>query len=215
MIHLQTPFSRLVAGLFVTLSTLLLIGCASDRGPRGSRGEIPFVVVSLEGTGEYLGGQLMVTARVSNAPLHRPPADGRQTSGGAGRPDRGPEGGPGGGVAGGMGMGGNPGGGMRGGPGGMGSMGSNQPPLLLVVGFENKGSAPLTVIIRDVDSLLGNFVPQPETLTLAPGQSATLEPMISRMGLIANELELKLSLRSAGGIESQTLLLKNVRPVHN
>jgi hypothetical protein len=51
-------------------------------------------------------------------------------------------------------------------------------------------------------------VAQPETLTIAPGETASLEPMISRMGLVANEVSLKLTLRAAGATESQTLVLK-------
>lgn len=91
-------------------------------------------------------------------------------------------------------------------------MGSNQPPILLTLRLENTGTEDLDITIREIKSALGNFVPQPERLTLTPGQSAELEPMISRLGVIANEIPLQLSFRSAGQIESQTIILKNILP---
>ncbi|MCF7688939.1 MAG: hypothetical protein K9M98_14035 [Cephaloticoccus sp.] len=93
------------------------------------------------------------------------------------------------------------------GNGRMGKLGSTQPPVTLRIALQNSGTAPATIIIRDVVSKLGNFVPQPEKLTLEPGQSAELEPMISRLGVIAESIALTLTLRQGDRTETQVLTL--------
>tara|TARA_R110002094_G_scaffold88574_1_gene91828 strand:+ start:466 stop:684 length:219 start_codon:yes stop_codon:yes gene_type:complete len=70
------------------------------------------------------------------------------------------------------------------------------------------GSAPINLSIREINSVLGNFVAQPDQATLAPGEWIELEPMISRMGVISGSIPLQLELRAEGQTESQTITLK-------
>lgn len=100
----------------------------------------------------------------------------------------------------------------RGGPeaglvGGIGRF-NTSPAITLRVRLENKGQTDLTVTIRDVDSVLGNFVPQPEKVSLKPGQSAELDPMTSRLGVVAATIPLTLSFRIGEKTETQKLVLR-------
>ncbi len=116
--------------------------------------------------------------------------------------------GPGGGFGGGgpmrggfgEGMGPRPGG-SRGG-GGMAAF----PRQALVLSFKNESTTPATVVVTDVISLLGNFVPIPDRATLAPGESFSLEPM---RGSLANldAIELKLALRVGSATQSEVFIL--------
>ena len=57
-------------------------------------------------------------------------------------------------------------------------------------------------------SLLGNVAPEPETFTLEPGTSQTLEPMRAGFRENLTELHLTLRLRTVEANETQTLVLK-------
>jgi len=59
---------------------------------------------------------------------------------------------------------------------------SNQAPIQLRLRLTNHGPAPADVAVEDFDSALGNFVVQPEMITVKPGESVEAEPMISRLG---------------------------------
>lgn len=198
----------------LALAMVCLAACASDRPRRGQNRDRQVIKVSMQATSEFYHGQLHVEANVSNGEMRRPEGDRENAKSASSGKDRGGSGGS-------MSMGG--GGRMKGGsrPDVAGSsgpststnrMGSNQPPILLTLRLENTGTADLDITIREINSAMGNFVPQPERLQLAPGQSAELEPMISRLGVIANEIPLQLSFRSADQIESQTTILRNMLP---
>ena len=88
--------------------------------------------------------------------------------------------------------------------------GSPMPPVTLKVAFENRGKEPIEIEVIDVNSDLGNFAVRPSKLTIAPGASGTLDPMISQLGVTSDEIPLKLALRSGGKKEQQVLLVKNV-----
>ncbi len=88
--------------------------------------------------------------------------------------------------------------------------GSPMPPVTLRVAFENKGTAPIDVEITEVNSELGNFAVRPPKLSLAPGQSGALEPMISQLGVTSDEIPLKVEVRYAGKKESKILTIKNL-----
>lgn len=88
--------------------------------------------------------------------------------------------------------------------------GSPMPPVTLRVGFENKGTTPIQFSATEVNSDLGNFAAQPAKLTIAPGERDSLEPMVSQLGVTADEIPLKLSLRIGGKTESQVVIVKNV-----
>jgi len=80
--------------------------------------------------------------------------------------------------------------------------------VTLRVTFTNQGSTPLDLSIREINSVLGNFVAQPDQATIAPGESLELQPMISRMGVISGYIPLQVELRAEGQTESQTIPLQ-------
>lgn len=208
----QTLFNSGRLWLVLTLAAALLGLSACESHPRRGRGAmIDMPRISLSGSNEYFNGQLVASATLNNGFAHPPMAEG---GGGSGREN----GGEGGGMGrrGGMGMGGGMGG-MHGGGGyrergeeggGMARMGSHEPPLTLRVRLENRGKENLAVEIRDVESDLGNFVPEPDHVLLAPGQAVELDPMISRLGVVSEAIPLKLVLRAHGQDEDRTLELK-------
>ncbi len=88
--------------------------------------------------------------------------------------------------------------------------GSPMPPVTLKVAFENRGTEPLEIEVTDVNSDLGNFAVRPPKLTIAPGASGSLDPMISQLGVTSDEIPLKLALRTGGRKEEQVVVVKNV-----
>lgn len=88
--------------------------------------------------------------------------------------------------------------------------GSPMPPVTLKVAFENRSDAPMEIEVTDVNSDLGNFAVRPPKLTIAPGSSGVLEPMISQLGVTSDEIPLVLALRAGGKKEKQVVVVKNV-----
>lgn len=88
--------------------------------------------------------------------------------------------------------------------------GSPMPPVTLRVLFENKGTEPVELEVTEVNSDLGNFAVRPPKLTIAPGEKAVLEPMVSQLGVTSDEIPLKLSLRAGGQKEQQVVIVKNI-----
>lgn len=88
--------------------------------------------------------------------------------------------------------------------------GSPMPPVTLRVKLENRGTEPLEVSVTEVNSDLGNFAVRPPKLTIAPGQVGELDPMISQLGVTADEIPLKLVLRGGGRTETQTIAIKTL-----
>ncbi|HVU34485.1 MAG TPA: hypothetical protein VHE61_13705 [Opitutaceae bacterium] len=88
--------------------------------------------------------------------------------------------------------------------------GSPMPPVTLHITIENRGTQPLEIVPIDVDSDLGNFAARPEKLTVAPGQKAALEPMISQLGVTSDDIPLTLSFSFNGKKESQVVHVKNI-----
>jgi hypothetical protein len=88
--------------------------------------------------------------------------------------------------------------------------GAPMPPVTLRVKLENKGAEPLEVEVTEVNSELGNFAVRPPKLTIAPGQTGELEPMISQLGVTNDEIPLKLAVRVGGRKETQVVTIKNL-----
>jgi hypothetical protein len=88
--------------------------------------------------------------------------------------------------------------------------GSPMPPVTLKVAFENRGTEPVEIEVTEVNSDLGNFVVRPSKLTIAPGQSGMLEPMVSQLGVTSDEIPLKLAVRYGGKKEQQVVVVKNI-----
>jgi hypothetical protein len=88
--------------------------------------------------------------------------------------------------------------------------GSPMPPVTLRVAFENKSAEPMEIEVTEVNSYLGNFAVRPPKLTLPPGETGVLDPMISQLGVSSDEIQLKLEVRHGGKKESQVVVVKNV-----
>jgi hypothetical protein len=61
-----------------------------------------------------------------------------------------------------------------------------------------------------VNSDLGNFAARPPKLTLAPGQTGTLDPMISQLGVTSDEIPVKVEIRHAGKKETKIIPVKSL-----
>lgn len=88
--------------------------------------------------------------------------------------------------------------------------GSPMPPVTLRVLFENRGTEPLELEVTEVNSDLGNFAVRPPKLTIAAGEKALLEPMVSQLGVTSDAIPLKLAVRSGGKKDQQVVIVKNV-----
>jgi hypothetical protein len=84
------------------------------------------------------------------------------------------------------------------------------PRLALTFTFVNTSSRTVTLAIAEVNSLLGNFAPRPETLTLAPGQEGSINPMLSAFDNNFEELDVTLTLKNGGKAETQVLKLRRM-----
>jgi len=88
--------------------------------------------------------------------------------------------------------------------------GSPMPPVTLKVHFQNRGTAPMELEVTEVNSALGNFAVRPPTLTIAAGETGTLNPMISQLGVMSDEIALKLAVRVAGKKEEKIVTITNI-----
>jgi hypothetical protein len=79
--------------------------------------------------------------------------------------------------------------------------------LALVLRFINPGARPVTFTIADVNSTLGDFAPRPETLTVAPGQLGSVDPMLSNRDDEFEELDVTVVIKIGGKTETQILHL--------
>ena len=89
---------------------------------------------------------------------------------------------------------------------------SNQPPVRLQLRLTNHGSNPIEVEVPDFNSVLGNFVVQPEKILLLPDQPVEANPMISRLGVGSDQIALTVALRADRKLEQQVLVLRVVQP---
>jgi len=90
------------------------------------------------------------------------------------------------------------------------AVGSPMPPVTMRLKIENKARQTTAVEVLDFESELGNFAVHPEMLSMAPEQVAEPDPMISQLGVTSDDIPFKVSLKSAGKTETQTIHVKNV-----
>jgi hypothetical protein len=83
-------------------------------------------------------------------------------------------------------------------------VGSPLPPVTLHLILSNPGKEAVTVTVVDFVSDLGNFAVDPDTLTLAPGQAGEPTPMVSQLGVSADQMPFKVTLRIGKEKETRT-----------
>jgi hypothetical protein len=127
--------------------------------------------------------------------------------GGHGGGHRGGGGGHGGGGRGGGGSGGGP---EEGTPQGPPIHAANGPIIQLRLRLTNHGPTPAVIEVVDFDSTLGDFVVQPEKITVQPGASVEADPMVSRLGIGTDEIPLTIKLRVETRVDQQVLTLRAV-----
>ncbi|MDE3083634.1 MAG: hypothetical protein KGJ37_00250 [Verrucomicrobiota bacterium] len=84
------------------------------------------------------------------------------------------------------------------------------PPAELRLKLTNTTKEVVQAEVVDFDSELGNFVVQPERLTIGPEQSAEPDPMFSRLGVDSTTIPVTVALRSNGKIEKRILNLHSI-----
>ncbi len=193
------------------LALALLFGCAGPgprhHGPPGSASLQP----TLAATTEYFGAALTAEATVTafRHQFARPKHEGSEPGPSPERQGPPPDGGGGMGGA----MGGPPpgdggfGGSERAGSPPRGGGFAALPRQTLRVSFTNRSSEPITFTITALDSAIGNFVPEPASLTLAPGASGSLLPVSGDAGGILTGIEVSVALRRGTETEKRVLHL--------
>jgi hypothetical protein len=90
------------------------------------------------------------------------------------------------------------------------ALGSRLPPVTLHLILTNPGNEPLTVGIDDFESDLGNFVVEPDTLTIPPGLTGEPTSMVSQLGVTSDQIEFKVTLIVAKKYETQTIVVTSL-----
>jgi hypothetical protein len=83
-------------------------------------------------------------------------------------------------------------------------LGSPLPPVTLHLILTNQSQEPVTVSMVDFDSEMGNFAVDPETLTIAPGQTGEPTPMVSDLGVSSDTIMFKVTLKYGASRESKS-----------
>lgn len=81
------------------------------------------------------------------------------------------------------------------------------PRLALTFTFVNRTNHPVTFSVTDANSTLGDFAPQPVSLTLEPGKEGAVDPMLSTIQDNFDELDVSVSVRVDGRTETKVLKL--------
>jgi hypothetical protein len=79
--------------------------------------------------------------------------------------------------------------------------------MVFRIQFTNTSGAPATFAVWEFNSGIGNFAVRPERFELAPGASAEVQPMTTRLGLGGDGLQVALTLRTRAGEERQVITL--------
>lgn len=82
-----------------------------------------------------------------------------------------------------------------------------QPGIMIHLRFSNQGLERIAITIDDFQSTFGNFVIQPNKLTLDPGQTVEVEPMNSRLAVTGGKFVVTLAIQHAGRTERNLMTL--------
>jgi hypothetical protein len=91
-------------------------------------------------------------------------------------------------------------------------LGSPLPPVTLHLILTNRSQEPVTVSMIDFDSEMGNFAVDPDTLTIAPGQSGEPTSMVSDLGVSSDTIMFKVTLKYGATKESRSFPVGIVAP---
>jgi hypothetical protein len=84
-------------------------------------------------------------------------------------------------------------------------LGSPLPPVTLHLILENTSGGPVTISIADFESDMGNFAVEPDTLTIGAGLTSEPTPMVSELGVNADVLPFKVSLKYGATKETKII----------
>ena len=90
------------------------------------------------------------------------------------------------------------------------TLGSPVPPVTLHLILMNAGPDELAVKVVDFDSELGNFVVDPDTVTIPPGRNAEPTPMVSQLGVSSDEIPFKVRLQLGTASETRVVAVKSI-----
>jgi len=90
------------------------------------------------------------------------------------------------------------------------TLGSPLPPVTLHLMLTNTGPDEIAVKVIDFDSDLGNFVVDPDTVTIPPGRTAEPTPMVSQLGVSSDEIPFKVRLQLGKASETRTILVRSI-----
>ncbi|HXQ81751.1 MAG TPA: hypothetical protein VN775_10580 [Opitutaceae bacterium] len=89
-------------------------------------------------------------------------------------------------------------------------LGSPLPPVTLHLILLNAGPDEVSVRMVDFDSDLGNFVVDPDTVTIPPGRTAEPTPMVSQLGVNSDVIPFRVRLRLGKASESRTITVRSI-----
>jgi hypothetical protein len=90
------------------------------------------------------------------------------------------------------------------------NIGTPLPPVTLHLILINPGTEPLTIKVTDFESDLGNFVVDPDTVTVAAGQTGEPTAMVSQLGVGADVIPVTVTLKMGAAKETRTVLVRNL-----
>lgn len=88
--------------------------------------------------------------------------------------------------------------------------GSPMPPVTIRLKLENRSGESLDVELLEVNSDLGNFAVRPTKLNLPPAQAGEADPMVSQLGVTADDIRMTVTLRIGGKKEQQIIPVRSV-----
>jgi hypothetical protein len=90
------------------------------------------------------------------------------------------------------------------------TLGSPLPPVTLHLILTNTGPESVLVKILDFDSDLGNFVVDPDSVTIPPGKTGEPTAMVSQLGVNADEIPFTVRLQLGKAKETRTIVVRNL-----
>jgi hypothetical protein len=90
------------------------------------------------------------------------------------------------------------------------NIGTPLPPVTLHLILINPGAEPLKIAMIDFSSDLGNFVVDPDSLTVAPGESGEATPMVSQLGVSSDLIPVTVTLKLGASKETRVVQVRSL-----